>query len=300
MNEKRTISFFDLVLLLLGTPKIPGVLIVSLLLLVIVLNLSTEILSSWLSNYSVLDIQLNCLFAILLIFLALVFWTIHYLKSREEQFVGIEMRQQEPVGKVGLIITVSKIRPGRNTDRNIFSEGLERIKSSTIDELNRGDFNFLNGSNLEPPLEAIEYHANAGTLKDCWLITTQDSETEQGSNLVPPILINWCRFLHPDQNITFHFGEDLCVAPTDYIGLWNLVDRIFRSSAHKEEKIIADITSGTKLMSIGLSLACLPDKRTMQYMSRERDWKGDPVIDSEWVPLLIDIEPILRYGENGY
>ena len=26
--------------------------------------------------------------------------------------------------------------------------------------------------------------------------------------------------------------------------------------------------------------------------------KGDPVIDSEWVPILIDIEPILRYGEN--
>jgi len=70
------------------------------------------------------------------------------------------------------------------------------------------------------------------------------------------------------------------------------VDKIFQSADYKDEKIVADITGGTKMMSIALTLACIPPKRLLQYMDSQRDWEGNPLEKGEMKPTLIDIDSI--------
>ena len=156
------------------------------------------------------------------------------------------------------------------------------------------DFQDLLGSNLEPPLRAVEYHYKTGSLRDCYLIATLDTDHESGSKDVPPVLEKWFKALYPESSVVFHHGDSLCVSSRDYVELWRLVDKLFLTSTHKPEHIIADVTSGTKLMSVGVALACLPEKRTMQYMSAGRDWRGEPLKEGQLTPILVDIDPFLE------
>ncbi|WP_051470164.1 hypothetical protein [Fischerella sp. PCC 9605] len=57
--------------------------------------------------------------------------------------------------------------------------------------------------------------------------------------------------------------------------------------------IVADITGGTKMMSVALAMACIPPRRRMQYMDSQRDWQGNPLPTGEMKPVVIDIDPIL-------
>jgi hypothetical protein len=80
----------------------------------------------------------------------------------------------------------------------------------------------------------------------------------------------------------------------DYITLWQLGEQIFHEAGYQNEVLIADITGGTKMMSIALAMVCIPPKRRMQYMDSQRDWQGNPLPKGEMAHVVIDIDSILN------
>jgi hypothetical protein len=87
--------------------------------------------------------------------------------------------------------------------------------------------------------------------------------------------------------------ERLSIRDYDYAGLWQLGEDIFRQSGYKSEFLVADITGGTKMMSVALAMTCVPSKRRMQYMDSQRDWQGNPLHQGEMRPVDVDVDPIL-------
>jgi hypothetical protein len=71
------------------------------------------------------------------------------------------------------------------------------------------------------------------------------------------------------------------VAEYDYEQVFQTCDQIFRQSNYKEEVMIADITGGTKMMSVAIAMACVAPKRRMQYV----DMAGG-------LPVVLDVDPI--------
>ena len=205
----------------------------------------------------------------------------------------IQMEDQEPVGKGGLILQISTLS-FRGPPPVEAQAVISKIRQTPVSDLSIDDFNLLKDSNLYPAFSAAEYHIKQKTLIHCWMITTMDTDQENGSHDIPPLLEKWLQVAYPHAEVRFDYGEDLQVKPRDYAGLWEKVDNLFNKSSLKDEYIIADITSGTKPMSIGIALACLPTGRTMQYMTTNSDWRGNPIPKGEMHPILIDIDPYLE------
>lgn len=74
------------------------------------------------------------------------------------------------------------------------------------------------------------------------------------------------------------------VSPADAQDTFDAVNRIFRSSGYEPEDIIADFTGGTKPMSVGMIMACLPAQRSLEYVSY------NPVTKTSFGPYLIDYQ----------
>ena len=74
--------------------------------------------------------------------------------------------------------------------------------------------------------------------------------------------------------------------------------KFFEQSPYKAENIIADITPGTKLMTLAIGLACLEPKRTMQYIVAGRNpLTGEVLQEGRRVPILVDVDPYLYQQE---
>jgi hypothetical protein len=290
MRNKQPVSIKELAVGLTGSNDAP----IWILIAWLSGGLITETAGDYLSNYLILGIPAGWAISLLLVLLLLGFYFIsRYYFMRRRKFT-IVMEQKPPVGKHGLILLISPINPRRGVARDELEQSLQYLAHTEVGNLTPDDFDVLDNSNLEPPLRAIEFHYQAGKLRDCWLIGTLETDGEKGSKDVRPLLAKWFMVLHPGHSINFHNDDNLCVNPRDYVSLWNQVDSIFMEAPYKPEHVIADVTSGTKLMSVGVALACIQDKRTMQYMDRGRDWRGEPVRDQEIVPILVDIDPYLN------
>jgi hypothetical protein len=115
--------------------------------------------------------------------------------------------------------------------------------------------------------EAIRYHLPA--LKYCWLLVTPQMR-ERATN---------CEGEFPD--VTF-FPHPL-VDHYDSQGTYRTIVRIYREDARRlgisSREIIADITGGTKPMTLGLVLACL---------------EAEPPYPIEHVPTVFDAEEATR------
>jgi hypothetical protein len=290
MQSKRPLNFKDLVAALTGSYDAPLWVIFAWFLG----GLISDTIGELTSDSTLIGISLRWVVIGLLILILTIICIISRLRRRPV----IEMHEHSPVGKHGLILLVSTINPRDKIDRQAFDDYLKHITSLSFEQLQAQDFELLHKSNLLPPLRAIEFHYTSGKLRDCWLIATTETDGQMGSEDVPPLLEKWFRVLHPHHNIEFHYGKELCVHPRDYVSLWNLVDRLFREAPYKPKHIIADVTSGTKLMSVGVALACQQEGRTMQYMSTQRDWRGEPLPTGEMVPILVDIDPYLQWDTS--
>ncbi|MFQ5813174.1 MAG: hypothetical protein ACE5I2_08315 [Anaerolineae bacterium] len=111
--------------------------------------------------------------------------------------------------------------------------------------------------------EAIEYHDE--TLQCCWLITTPapkikqhaDQLKEQYDDAIPYITIV------PIEN------------EYDTKGCYELVRNIYQHEAHRlgleSGEVIADITGGTKPMTMGMILACLEGEFPIEHVPTEYD-----------------------------
>ena len=212
-----------------------------------------------------------------------------------------ELREQEPPGKHGLILPLAPISllGGTPEEREALPAAINRLHDDNPTPPTDDDFALLERSNLESPLRAIEYHYEKKTLRDCWLITTEDvtykdGTTERGSSCAAKILERWFFYRNPEAGVSFHYGKEWSVHPRDYARMWLLVDELFERAPYKAENVIVDITPGTKPMTLAIALACLEPKRTMQYIAAGRDpLTGEVLVSGRRVPVLIDVDPYL-------
>lgn len=193
-------------------------------------------------------------------------------------------------------------------NRTQLQQAMQHICDTDSAQLTDADFDTigLQNSNLQPQIKAIQYHLAPGVLRDVWLLTTQSYDDEQmsgeiteyrrvdGSDTAAMILKKYLERQPDTVRYTIHSGSDFSVKEWDYSQIWQLAEQIFRTSGYKNEVMIADITGGTKMMSIALAMACLPPKRRMQYMDAERDWQGNPQPQGKLSPVMIDIDPIVE------
>ena len=247
-----------------------------------------------------------------------------YLWKRHRQWkkkiaVELQLAETPPDRVLGLILPISTPSLLRANDQE--KETLRALLASAeqqIDHpLTQEDQALLERSNLKPALAALEYHWGQGPkaqsgcasrLREVWLIATEEADP-QGQRIgsaggAAALLQRWFFSRHPEARgpVTFHRdayqGISLRVSSRNYTQLWNVVDHIYTKAPYKPEEILADITPGTKVMSVAIALACLPPKRRMQYMVAPRDPQtGEPCPKADLRPMLIDIDPYLEEEE---
>ena len=71
------------------------------------------------------------------------------------------------------------------------------------------------------------------------------------------------------------------VSPADAQDTFERVNRVYRESGFEAKDIIADFTGGTKPMTTGMIMACLPPKRELEYvsLSSDRQMHGPFLVD---------------------
>ncbi|MEG4799082.1 hypothetical protein QUB63_02210 [Microcoleus sp. ARI1-B5] len=214
--------------------------------------------------------------------------------------LAISVDKEAPTGVKGLILLLSPYSPQAKELKNqeTIAPLIDAVINGEIGKLTQADFDRLDllNSNLFPQIKAVEFHAKREKLRDIWLISTASYQTKEGKKVKGSedsalILSQYLRFLY-GKSLDIN-SEGLSVRDYDYQGLWRLAEQIFRDSGYKDEVIVADITGGTKMMSVALGMACIPPKRRMQYMDSQRDWEGNPVSAGDMQPIVIDVDPIL-------
>jgi len=234
--------------------------------------------------------------------------------------MAVELDAETPPEQVlGLILPISTPNLQRpNEEKNDALRAMVGSAEQHIDQpVSPEEEAVLNDTNLKPALAALEYHWGQGPkaqsgcasrLREVWLIATEEADP-QGQRIgsaggAAALLERWFFSRHPEARgpVTFHRdayqGISLRVSSQNYTQLWNVVDHIYTQAPYKPEQIIADITPGTKVMSVAIALACLPPKRRMQYMVAPRDPQtGEPCPKADLRPMLIDIDPYLEEEE---
>lgn len=229
------------------------------------------------------------------------FWVDYRRAKKLSKQLGLSVDSKEPAkGAKGLILLLSPYSPRQASlkDETQLKPLVEYILTTPVEKLQLADFEAIDlfNSNLLPQIKAVEYHVKEGKLRDVWLISSKSYDSVKGSEITTQIL---------SQYLIFEYGQRLevntqgyCVEDWNYKKLWQIADNIFRESDYKDEALIADITGGTKMMSVALAMACALPKRRMQYMDAQRDWQGHPLSIGEIKPIGIDIAPIIHGNNN--
>jgi CRISPR-associated protein (Cas_Cas02710) len=140
------------------------------------------------------------------------------------------------------------------------------------------------GKPATPAELAIEFHWKRGTLKHCWMICTDQSESEAAA-----IVARFEALGAPSG--MFHFGEQHVLwqrhagigspmsllltedAMDDPNSVRQLVDRIYGEAmglfGMPETDLVVDYTGGTKSMTAGMMLACVSPSRQVEYLSQQ-------------------------------
>ncbi|MEA5537322.1 hypothetical protein [Crocosphaera sp. XPORK-15E] len=235
--------------------------------------------------------------------IALIWWQINlkFAQQRQEQLnalTGVEKKPPEAAPGLILLLSPYSSRNPLLKSPEKLNHLLNKICQTFVKDLTEADFLAidLSNSNLWPQIKAVDYHLSQGKLKEVWLISTPTINEIQGSDTTAKILETYLKFKYGNQ-LQIHFqgfkGQTLLVEDGDYGKLYQIINYIFQQSDYKDDVIIADITGGTKMMSVALAMACIPPKRKMQYMDSKRDWEGNPLKTGEIKPVVIDVDPIL-------
>lgn len=216
-------------------------------------------------------------------------------------------KKEPPRPAKGLILLVSPFHARHpevedpETAHVMISSLLER----SVDTLTSLDFEAVHlfSSNLQPLVEAIAFHMTSGALQEVWLITTETEFIEadgkkrcvRGSDDAGALLERYLRFKYGPRPLVRRDG--FVIKSWDYGSVWKKAEEIFSTSGYKANALLADVTGGTKMMSVALAMACVDPGRRMQYMDSVRDWQGQPIPKGTTTPVVIDIDPIL-YGAH--
>jgi len=167
-----------------------------------------------------------------------VLMAIAHFQKHQRIYHGVVPRLQQPEGKRGLILLVSK---------------------------------------RESALFAIEYHLQKGTLESVWLLPSDGSDGQafgDGSYLAAQAIYQDCQALTVKYQRRLQVEINrMEVSPSDSQDTFDAVNRIFRQSGYDPYEVIADFTGGTKPMSVGMIMACLPAERELEYVSYTPDNK---------------------------
>nr|WP_290225451.1 hypothetical protein [Trichocoleus desertorum] len=143
-------------------------------------------------------------------------------------------------------------------------------------------------SNPASALFAIEYHLQQSKLEKVWLIPSNDLESERfgpNSRENAKSIQQQCEQLAQQYNQDFKVEIHLTgVSPADAQDTFDCVNQIFRRSRYDTTDMIADFTGGTKPMSVGMIMACLPRHRELEYVS------FNPGTKQTFGPFLIDYQ----------
>lgn len=229
------------------------------------------------------------------------FWLDRRKAKRLSQQLGLSIESKEPAkGAKGLILLLSPYSPRLQSlkDEKQLKPLVQYILNTPVESLQLVDFQNIDlfNSNLVPQIKAVEYHVQEGNLRDVWLISSKSYDLVQGSEITAKILSRYLTFEY-GQRLEVH-TQDYCVQDWNYKRLWEIGDQIFRESDYKDEALVADITGGTKMMTMALAMSCVSPKRRMQYMDAQRDWQGNPLPIGEIKPVGIDVAPIIHGNGN--
>lgn len=229
------------------------------------------------------------------------FWLERQRSKKISQRLGLSINSKEPAkGAKGLIMLLSPYSPRLVLlkDEKQLQPLIQHIINTPVEQLQLVDFQNIDlfSSNLLPQIKAVEYHVKEGNLRDVWLISSQSYDSVKGSENTAKILAKYLSFEY-GQRLEIH-TQGYCVEDWNYAKLWQMGDEIFRDSDYKDEAIVADITGGTKMMTMALAMACVLPQRRMQYMDSQRDWQGNPLPVGEIKPVGIDVTPIIH--SNGH
>jgi len=232
------------------------------------------------------------------VLLVLIWWFYDRRRARKHaRTIAFQPCKQTPPAATGLILLLSPYDPRSADlkDPSTLRRLLDKIMTHPPEDLGEQDFAAINlfESNLRPQIKAVEFHS--GSLRDVWLIASQTTANTRGSEDAAQLLEKYLRFKYPAQ-FKVH-REGLSAPEWDYKCLWEIAEKVFRRSPYKEEVIVADVTGGTKMMSVALAMACIPPGRRMEYVYSERDSQGNPLPGGAIEPVVIDIDPIL-YGSR--
>jgi hypothetical protein len=144
-------------------------------------------------------------------------------------------------------------------------------------------------SNKDSALFAIKYHYEIKkTLERVWLIPSNalSAETFGPSTRPTAGLIEMeCKALAEKESRSLNVEtHPTGVSPADSQDTFDYVRRIFRESGYEADELIADFTGGTKPMSVGVIMACLPAERELEYVSYNGETK------KSHGPFLIDYQ----------
>jgi hypothetical protein len=178
-----------------------------------------------------------------------------YMIRRQSEPLILVPENEQPMKQRGLIILVGTGRPGEDPMKQ--SAGI-----------------------------AITYHSalpgEGAGLKTCWLVA---SGGEGGALPVAQTLKKQCE----SRQVTAFIHE---TDAFDVQATYEVVQKIYADEVPRaglaEQEVIADITGGTKPMTVGMALAC-GDRRSMQYMYGRKEGIAS-------IPRLIRFAPRRRRG----
>jgi hypothetical protein len=122
-------------------------------------------------------------------------------------------------------------------------------------------------SNPESAMYAIAYHASQGRLEQVWLLPSDERDVEQfGMSTLPKAEEIRQRCADQFPRLTVEVIKHR-ISPADSQDTFDQVNRIYRQCGYEPGEMIADFTGGTKPMSVGMIMACLPSERELEYVS---------------------------------
>jgi hypothetical protein len=141
-------------------------------------------------------------------------------------------------------------------------------------------------SNSNSALHAVRYHFEQHhRLERVWLIPSDQREQEKfgpSSLAIANEIKTQCQTLASGIGRALKVEISAEVSPGDAQDTFDHVNRIFRISGFSAEEVIADFTGGTKPMTVGMIMACLPRERDLEYVpynSQTKQMHGPYLID---------------------
>ncbi len=231
----------------------------------------------------------SILFLIGIILVLVVVLGIGFIQDSKKKKSGVNPTVTKLETKYkGLIFTVSTVSTSDDPTKN--KKNVESIKPEntkyTIDEIKEKiEAIDLKSPNFQQELEylytlkgvgqtfkAIFHHY--GTLQYVWLLHTDKSKTTGALDLIE-------KFINKIDNRILLEKVELedynKIEPT-YKSINKIYTEGIKDKGLTEKDVIADITSGTALMSCAFVLACLSPERDLEYVGQQ---KGNPLMKIE-------------------